>query len=550
MLSTPSTNKPVSEFCIFSWAFAVAVLAITLGLWLLWFSQEQIKRNSTVGDVEQHVDVARQTLVDELANLRFELRVLIENPLLSRYVQQPSRQNLQQLQQYFQWFIKSRPIKDQLRLLSDTGLELLRVNQQPDRSVIVAKKDLQNKSARDYVIVALSLKRGEVLLSRLDLNREHGKIEQPFNPTFRLATPVFSAQGVKKAILVMNVKGQQLLGRFQQAIGKEAAWSSLFNYQGFSLQQEQVLQQAGSGKRRAWGSIFDDKPGFANQQPRIWKQIISAPSNKLTAAEGTYIYATVYPWKIMGATASTWSSTVPVEQLFWKVVAFVPAIKVNDFFSVRGIGAYLRLYMLLLLLAVLICWLFADARIKYLEGLRLIKRIALHDTLTGLPNRMLLYDHWKQAIAEFRRNGKKIAILFIDLDEFKAVNDHFGHKMGDALLRQVAARLQSCVRESDTVARIGGDEFVALLGKINQVSDASRVAENIVQSIARPYLLGSEKVSIQSSVGIAVCPDHGEHFGTVLHEADVAMYAAKVKGKNQYAFRSTEEIGPTPQPDD
>jgi len=142
VLSTPSTNKPASKFFIFSWAFIAAVLAITLGLWLLWFSQEQIKRNSTVGEVERHVDAARQTLVDELANLRFELRVLIENPLLYRYVQQPSRQTMQQLQQYYQWFIKDRTITDQLRLLSDTGLELLRVNQQPDRPVIVAKKDL------------------------------------------------------------------------------------------------------------------------------------------------------------------------------------------------------------------------------------------------------------------------------------------------------------------------------------------------------------------------------------------------------------------------
>ncbi len=543
MLSTQITEKPVSKFRIFAWVFSLAMLTITLSFWLLWFAQEQARRDSTLADVEQHIDVARQVLNNELGNLRFELQVLIENPLLTRYVRQPSQINLQQLQQYFLRFIKHRPINDQLRLLSGSGRELLRVNQPQGHPVIVANKTLQNKSTRDYFIAASSLKTGQVLLSRFDLNREHGKIERPLKPTFRLATPVFTESGLRKVILVMNIRGQKVLDRFRQAFGGEVAWFSLFNRQGFLLQQiSNIPQQAVPVKLRTWGYVFDDKINFANLQPKIWKQIASTPSNELTVAKGTYISTTVYPWNVTHATASTWPSKVPAEQLFWKIVAFVPAVNVGSFFTAYGLGAYLKLYVLLLLLAILMCWLFTDARAKYLEGLNQIKKTALHDPLTGLPNRVLLYDRWKQAVAESRRSGKKIALLFIDLDEFKDVNDRFGHKTGDNLLQRVAARLQSCLRESDTVARIGGDEFVALLGNIDRYADAGRVAGNIVQSIARPYPLGSQQISIQSSVGIAVCPDHGNHFGAILHEADIAMYEAKAKGKNQYAFRTKEKI--------
>jgi len=107
--------------------------------------------------------------------------------------------------------------------------------------------------------------------------------------------------------------------------------------------------------------------------------------------------------------------------------------------------------------------------------------------------------------------------------------------------------MQSCIRESDTLARLGGDEFVALLSNIRRYADADRVASNIVQSIARPYTVDGQQITIQSSVGIAVCPDHGEHFGSILHEADVAMYDAKAQGKNRYAFRSQVERVSAPE---
>lgn len=150
-----------------------------------------------------------------------------------------------------------------------------------------------------------------------------------------------------------------------------------------------------------------------------------------------------------------------------------------------------------------------------------------HDALTGLANRGLLQDRLQRVIARVRRNPGRFALLYLDLDKFKAVNDLYGHTMGDKLLTEVARRLQRCIRESDTVSRIGGDEFVLLLTNIIKPIDASNVAAKIRQVLNRPFKLGDHSLTISPSIGIAVFPEHGESAEALLHFADEAMYRSK-----------------------
>jgi diguanylate cyclase (GGDEF)-like protein/PAS domain S-box-containing protein len=162
-----------------------------------------------------------------------------------------------------------------------------------------------------------------------------------------------------------------------------------------------------------------------------------------------------------------------------------------------------------------------------------LQHLALHDVLTNLPNRGLFYDRLETALARARRNCVGMALLYIDLDEFKQVNDRFGHLVGDALLRQVAQRLMLCVRESDTVGRVGGDEFVVVIDGLDVPEHASLVAEKIRIALNRSFELAGHNLRISASVGIAVYPEHGRDSEELVRYADAAMYDDKAQGKKQ-----------------
>jgi len=163
-----------------------------------------------------------------------------------------------------------------------------------------------------------------------------------------------------------------------------------------------------------------------------------------------------------------------------------------------------------------------------------------HDGLTGLPNRNLLMDRLRQALFHAQRHESQAAVLFIDLDHFKFINDSLGHHMGDRLLKIIAGRIAECVRSMDTVARQGGDEFVVVLSDLNQSEDAAIVAQNIRNSISRPLMIEEHELEISSSIGISIYPKDGEDGQTLLKNADVAMYRAKEQGRNNFQFFTDE----------
>jgi diguanylate cyclase (GGDEF)-like protein len=162
--------------------------------------------------------------------------------------------------------------------------------------------------------------------------------------------------------------------------------------------------------------------------------------------------------------------------------------------------------------------------------------MAQHDALTELPNRMLLHDRIGQAIAQAQRNRGVLALLFIDLDRFKTVNDSLGHPVGDRLLKMVGERLVACTRGSDTIARIGGDEFVVLLGNLEEPEDARHVAQKVLDALSEPVTIDGHELKVTPSVGICAYPHDGEDVETLMRNADTAMYYAKQMGRNNYQF--------------
>ena len=167
----------------------------------------------------------------------------------------------------------------------------------------------------------------------------------------------------------------------------------------------------------------------------------------------------------------------------------------------------------------------ATARMSY---------VAEHDFLTGLTNRAVMAARLEQSLALARRHGKKAAVIYVDLDHFKDINDSLGHAVGDHVLQSAAKRLQACVRNSDTVSRHGGDEFVVLLAEVERAQDAVLTADKLVAAMAAPYITGGHRLHVTLSMGISVYPEDGRDVDALLMNADTAMYHAKRNGRNNY----------------
>jgi len=224
----------------------------------------------------------------------------------------------------------------------------------------------------------------------------------------------------------------------------------------------------------------------------------------------------------------------------WNKVDVVAGIKSEVYW--RNISIFVGIASIIIL--VILIW---NRRLKSEILLRekaeqKLRHLASHDPMTALPNRSLLIDRLKQAMSHHSRNNKNIAILFLDLDGFKEVNDTFGHDVGDELLIQISERLLSLSRNSDTVARFGGDEFVILATNLSDSSQSAKVAEKIIADLSDPFVLSRATVNVGVSIGIARYPQNGHDATVLIKSADDAMYAVKANGKNSYQFADTGSI--------
>ncbi len=173
---------------------------------------------------------------------------------------------------------------------------------------------------------------------------------------------------------------------------------------------------------------------------------------------------------------------------------------------------------------------------------RALESLALHDALTGLLNRRLLMDRLSLAIAHARRNKRTMAVMYLDLDEFKQINDTLGHDAGDTLLKMVAVRLVAAVRQEDTVARLSGDEFVIALWELSHAEGVAKLVSKVMQAVSQPYRIQDRDVSMTASVGVGIYPTHGEEVETLMKSADLALYEAKRTGKNDYRIAARTDL--------
>jgi len=177
-----------------------------------------------------------------------------------------------------------------------------------------------------------------------------------------------------------------------------------------------------------------------------------------------------------------------------------------------------------------------------------LERNAHFDALTGIPNRVLLADRLRQVLVQTSRAGRLMAICYLDLDDFKPINDTWGHEAGDRLLVEMAERLKDCLRGGDTVARLGGDEFVLLLLDLERIDECETALQRVLESVARPVAFGNQMVRVSASIGVSIYPFDSEEPDVLLRQADQAMYQAKERGRNCYCLFESKRRSPANLP--
>jgi diguanylate cyclase len=535
------TNIPIEHakqniFRYFFMIFLVfgSILAGTVSLFYNLESKDYLKRLK----LEEQINLQLQLklITNNFESITSDLLFLSkENELLRLINNNEMKYRTWISNEYFQLSRRKR-LYDQIRYLDKTGMEVVRVNFNSGTPKIVEPSDLQPKGDRYYFKDTFELGPDEIFVSPLDLNIEKGKIEKPLKPMIRFGVPIFNDKNKKSGVIILNYLGSKLISSIEEAGKSSLGDTMLVNPNGYWL--------CSPNKDDEWGFMIKErnKRKFSIRYPLVWNEILSSDSCQIHRSDGLFTSATVYPLRA-GLKSSSGSALafansekkINENEYFWKLISHIPQEKLNS--DTRNL--LLKLFIMaagLFLLTSIPSWIIAKAIVRRkLHQLDLYRSVN-YDKLTDLPNRSLFYDRSAQTLNQSVRYNRKFALMFIDLDGFKSVNDTFGHDAGDKLLIETARRLSDCLRDSDTVARIGGDEFTVILHSIPGPENAKTVAQKIIKELSIPFKINGHEPQIGASIGISLYPDSGNDIDTLLKNADEAMYRAKMDGKNDYRF--------------
>ena len=439
-------------------------------------------------------------------------------------------------------FIKNKKHYDQIRILDTTGMEVLRVNYNSGNPAITPKDQLQNKSSRYYFTEAINLKAGEIYVSSLDLNKERGKIQQPLKPMIRYVVPFNNKSGEKGGVIIFNYLAEELIAEIKKKNNQYLSTIMLLNSDGYYLINKDDSKE--------WGFMYDKNTLFQLEQPDVWKVLIKKEKGFIKAGNNHFSFTTIYPYKSFNQSykwflISHLSSDSIKSIIYNKIKSLLPFIGIVFIILLFISGELARLrvkqYLFVNNLEIMVAnrteELASEIKVRKEVEKKLLK-MASYDELTGLANRMLFIDRLNLSMSLARRTNTQLALLFIDLDRFKEVNDTYGHSTGDLLLKQVSNRLISSIRESDLVGRIGGDEFLVLLQSSTSEKYIAQVAQHIVKKLSDVFMINGEQIFIGSSIGIAVFNGEDVSSELLVERADKAMYEVKESGKNGFKFQT------------
>jgi diguanylate cyclase (GGDEF)-like protein len=466
--------------------------------------------------------------------------------------------------------LKTRPDLYQLRLITtaEYGMERVRVDRDEGGLVRVRGSELQEKGHYPYVFETLTLPPGAVYVSKPVINHERGAHAGEDKRSVHLATPIHGTDGKPIGLIVMNADlnwvFRLLAGDLPEGIGlyltnghgdfllhPDAGQAFAFDRGKRVLVQDQFPETAKLFDGQSEQVVTTAAPGntsvaaFVKQrlnQPQDNEFFVLGLSQPTAAvlsdsdALGTAVLRIVFAFSVLSlvlAILLARAVTGPLHQVVHAVQRFTAIQERTPLPIARQdeIGVLARSFDEMQQKI--------ETQVNTLQAKQLeLDHLASHDPLTGLPNRRVFLDRVEHALTRARRTEAQLAILFIDLDHFKEINDKLGHAVGDVMLLAVADRMRSTVRAADTVARLGGDEFIVLVEDVESVDAVAMVAAKIIESLAHPVWYQEQLLAVGASIGIAIYPQDGTTTTGIIASADQAMYRAKLSGRNRYCLAS------------
>jgi len=474
----------------------------------------------------------QETLLErEIDFITGDLRYLSQFSVMMQFLDNDEDDNLDRIKSALLIFASERNIYDQIRLLGSDGKELIRVECVNRVPVIIPSTELQDKSYTYYFKHAMSLRRGHIYVSPLDLNREGGVIEYPLMPTIRFAMGIYDSNSQHQGVLVLNYNAKPYLKILREASDVDHVQFMILNSDGYWLSHPDPEYE--------WGHLIPQRAdkNLSKIDPQGWQAISEKKSGRYQLHNRSYTFDTFDLQRVPDFARSTQGIGVPsknksVESIAMRHIAMLPesdmvAFKKSEFYQ------HVLIVVVWVFVSILPCWGLAilfESRQNVREQL---SRRAYYDAVTGLVSKELFSDRCDHALKLAHRHSRICAVIYIGLDDFKSLNDSMGHSTGDELLANVAGRLKNCVRDSDTVARMGSDEFAILLTDMDDKAAVMLLAEKINGRICDPFHLASDPVQLGASLGVAIYPEDGDTVKRLLEVADEYMYANKMeKSKN------------------
>ena len=550
------------------------MLPVGLAGYYTYNSSREMLLRAAERDLLTSVQVLGRNLHASLRNISLDAAVLTNGPQVHELgnIEDAQKRNVVQsnLAESFRAMLLAHPDYMQIRLISatDYGLELVREDRDGPNIVRVEGADLQEKAHYAYVFETLRLKPGEVRISPIVINHEQGAHSGLGKPTLHVSTPVADPSGNVFALLVINVDLDQLFSQLQGDLPKEYQvylsnrWGDLLVHPdhrrtfGFDQGRRLFLQDEFPEVSRLLAekgpSALISRSVEAGQQDRLVAAFV-----RLSHSDGSEPFVVLglgQPQSHVLAQASRAGTNILQIALLFSALALLAAVIASRALirPLRSMTDAVELFSRERKVSELspredelglLARRFHSMKQEILTQLAdltssraAFEHLARHDPLTELPNRRMCFEVLEQALVTARERGQKMALLFVDLDHFKEMNDQYGHRFGDQVLQAVAKLLTSASEGADCVARLGGDEFVICFNDVKDPQKIVGLLEKLHQCFQLPLFVDGHRVQIHASMGVSLFPRDGDDIGTLIQHADHAMYKAKSGGSNRYSF--------------
>ncbi|WP_415892272.1 diguanylate cyclase domain-containing protein [Neptuniibacter sp. PT8_73] len=512
-----------------SYLFGLSLLLLFL-INVFQTQSEDLKEKIIKNEADQLVLIDK-ALTYRIAEAVLDTRTLASQPDFVRHLS-GNENAVTEVQLEFRNIVDIKHSYDQIRFIDEKGREQVRINKGQQRTEIVPEQDLQNKINRYYVPETGKLDHGKVYISPLDLNIEHGQIEIPHKPITRIATPVKDPLQNLMGLIVINLNASHLIQHLDDAQSLSQGKIMMLNQDGYWLH--------GESKEKLWAFMYEDnqQPPLPVLNPELWQALSDKHIGSLEQKNGYYVFHRVLlsqdqRIEQFEQNAGDWPQ--------WLLITYIDKQLVAQK-SLERLNLMIIISALLALVTGIGTYLYTRSQLKRTNAENKIRHMAEHDPLTGLYNRRHFMQELEQSLHQARKEKTSLALFYLDLDNFKPINDDLGHEAGDEALMLVSHRLSQMLRQNDTLARIGGDEFVLMIHNPQNQNQLEEIANRIIDNLKHPLSLKGAQCQLGVSIGIAVSRHNNESRDELLKAADMLMLEAKAKGKSCFCIGELDNL--------